>query len=481
MLSPDALALGRVALALVFVVAGLAKLADRTGLARTLVAFGLSPALSPGAALLLPVAELLCAIGLFFSPTARIAAVAAAALLTLFTAAMLVNLRKGRRPDCRCFGQVKAAPIGWDSVSRNVVLAVAAGLVASAGPGEFVAGGTLARWTASFQASSSGVKMAVVYVAVIGAVVGYQLLRPARPARKQRETPRKGAPDPPPEPEVRRVLTTTAAAEEELRVAGGGATTLAAATAGDRPLLVLFVTPGCGACERLLPHVMGLLKAQEALGLVAVSTGKFEAAKEKADGFGLPGMLVPRDAAVPEAFEVTSYPSALLMREGRAESPVAEGGEAVLRLIRKARTPALEVGDPVPSLVLRSLAGGTVDLGVATGTRRVLLFWSPFCATCQEMLPALKTWEASHAPDAPELVLVTSGSPNVNREQGLASTMLHDPRLEIGDRFGIDGTPQAVLIDERGMVASPVAAGAEAVLALASNRPIDGGMTARTP
>lgn len=304
----------------------------------TLTAFGVSPALAPGAALLLPVGELLCATGLLVPLTARIAAVVALALLTLFTAAMLASLRKGRRPDCKCFGQLKAAPIGWGSVSRNVVLAMMAGVVASAGSGD-IAGGALSRWAASFQASSSGVKMAVVYVAVIGAVIGFQLLRPARPAKRRAEPPKKAAAPPPPEPEIRRVLTTAAAAVEDLHRVGGGTTTLAAATAGEQPLLVLFMTPGCGACERLLPHVTGLLAAQDRLRLVPVSTGTFEAAKEKADGLGLPDMLVPRDAAVPEAFEVTSYPSALLMRDGQADSPVAEGGKAVLELIRKATLP----------------------------------------------------------------------------------------------------------------------------------------------
>src|SRR5262249_8779705 len=52
---------------------------------------------------------------------------AAFSLLVIFTGAIGVNLARGRTPDCNCFGQLHAAPIGWSTVARNVALAVVAG------------------------------------------------------------------------------------------------------------------------------------------------------------------------------------------------------------------------------------------------------------------------------------------------------------------------------------------------------------------
>lgn len=54
--------------------------------------------LSPIGACLLPLAELAVAIGLVFPASAWVAAVAAAALLGMFTAAIGLNLARGRGP-----------------------------------------------------------------------------------------------------------------------------------------------------------------------------------------------------------------------------------------------------------------------------------------------------------------------------------------------------------------------------------------------
>ncbi len=50
---------------------------------------------------------------------------------------------------------------------------------------------------------------------------------------------------------------------------------------------------------------------------------------------------------------------------------------------------------------------------------------------------------------------------------GLSSTVLLDQQFAVGSAFGASGTPSAVLVDEEGKVASEVAVGAPAVLALA--------------
>ena len=84
------LLLARILLAIVFVVAGLAKLADR-GSAQALADFGVPRALAAPLGALLPLAELLVALALIPARTAWYGAVGAAALLLIFLAGIAFN------------------------------------------------------------------------------------------------------------------------------------------------------------------------------------------------------------------------------------------------------------------------------------------------------------------------------------------------------------------------------------------------------
>jgi hypothetical protein len=78
------------------------------------------------------------------------------------------------------------------------------------------------------------------------------------------------------------------------------------------------------------------------------------------------------------------------------------------------------------------------------------------------MLPELKEWE-SHAPkEAPNLLVVSTGSVEANRAMGLRSPIVLDQSFGTGSAFGKSGTPSAVMV-KHGKVASPVAVGAQAV------------------
>ena len=68
---------------------------------------------------------------------------------------------------------------------------------------------------------------------------------------------------------------------------------------------------------------------------------------------------------------------------------------------------------------------------------------------------------------APKLVFVSAGTEEVNRQMGLASTVVLDQQFSVGRTFGASGTPSAMLVDAEGKIASEVAVGAPAVLQLA--------------
>jgi peroxiredoxin len=125
-----ALALMRLALALVFGAAGTAKMLDRNGTQDALVAFGVPRALASPASVLLPVVELIIAGGLLLRFSATWAAAVAFALLVAFSAGLANSLMRGRRPPCHCFGQLASAPASWGTIGRNAILAGAAIFVA---------------------------------------------------------------------------------------------------------------------------------------------------------------------------------------------------------------------------------------------------------------------------------------------------------------------------------------------------------------
>jgi uncharacterized membrane protein YphA (DoxX/SURF4 family) len=119
----------------VFAVAGIAKLIDRDGARQAVAAFGVRQPLVAPLATVLPVAELVVALALVVTTTAVPGAAGALVLLGLFIAGVAVNLARGRQPDCRCFGQLHSAPLGYKTLARNATLAALAVLVVVAGPG----------------------------------------------------------------------------------------------------------------------------------------------------------------------------------------------------------------------------------------------------------------------------------------------------------------------------------------------------------
>src|SRR5215207_4891398 len=157
------LLLARLLLASVFVVAGVAKLADRAGSRRAVTDFGVPTALAPALGILLPLAELAVAVALILASSAWWGAVGALVLLLLFVVGIAANLARGRKPECRCFGQLHSEPAGWKTLVRNGVLAAVAGFVVW--EGYRGAGPSAVAWLAGLSAAQ-----------VVGLVFGLALL-----------------------------------------------------------------------------------------------------------------------------------------------------------------------------------------------------------------------------------------------------------------------------------------------------------------
>jgi hypothetical protein len=145
----------------VFAVAGLAKLIDRASVRDAARAFGVPGPLVAPVATALPFAELGVAVALVISASAVAGAIAALVLLGTFITGITISLARGRQPDCRCFGQVHSAPVGWKTLIRNVAFAAAAIFVVAAGPSA-----SLRDWSVSM----SGLEWLALAVAIVLAV-----------------------------------------------------------------------------------------------------------------------------------------------------------------------------------------------------------------------------------------------------------------------------------------------------------------------
>lgn len=150
----------RVALSVVFLVAGSSKLRF-PGFKRIVEAAGIPAKHAGGVATALPRLEIACALLLALGIAVRDVSVLTLAVLVAFTAVVALNLGRGASFDCGCFGSL-SAPIGWSTVGRNVVLALAALLAAASPP-------KLALWPVRVEATvvSTSDAIAVVVVASV--------------------------------------------------------------------------------------------------------------------------------------------------------------------------------------------------------------------------------------------------------------------------------------------------------------------------
>jgi uncharacterized membrane protein YphA (DoxX/SURF4 family) len=162
----------RLAIAVVFLLAGLAKLANLDAFTRAVANYRLLPARAVRpVARALPAAEVAAGVLLLTGVATRLVALALAALLLAFAAAVAVNLRRGRRIDCGCFTGPGPREITWATVARNLAMSAGAVLLAArppaalslwAGPG---AGGHLAGTAAAAAACTALVALCATRLA----------------------------------------------------------------------------------------------------------------------------------------------------------------------------------------------------------------------------------------------------------------------------------------------------------------------------
>jgi peroxiredoxin/uncharacterized membrane protein YphA (DoxX/SURF4 family) len=512
-----ALLIARLVLAAVFILAGLAKLSDLKGSRKAIIDFGLPAVLASPLALLLPLAELGVGAALIPASSAWWGALGALGLLVLFVVGISINLARGRTPECHCFGQLHSAPAGWRTLARNGVLAAIAGFVLWAGYEGGGAGPSAISWLGALSTAQLLTLLGGVVVLCLLAGPWWFLVHLLRQngrllvrleaveasiatggsvvAPSQNGTPVRR--------EAEGLPVGSEAPDFNLSGLHGETLTLEALRSSDKPVMALFTDPGCGPCNAMLPDV-GRWQEEHAhkLTLALISRGEVEENKTKAQEHALKNVLLQKDWEVSESYEVEGTPSAVLIStDGKIASPEAGGDEAIRGLLSyavggrpqlpmqphqhqaegqpcpncgkvHAAAPsvpaALPLGEDAPEVKLPDLEAKTVELTKNfKGQQTLLVFWNPGCGFCQQMLADLREWEDNRPEEAPKLLIVSAGTEEANREQGLSSTVVLDQNFATGRAFGASGTPSAVLVDAEGKVASDIAVGAPAVMELA--------------
>lgn len=486
----------RLFLALVFVVAAVAKVADRDGSRRAVIAFGVPEGLAGLIVWALPLAEILIALALIPLSTAWWGAIAALALLAVFTLGIGVMLARGQSADCHCFGQLHSKPVSWTTLARNVALAGLAVFVVLSGGDN--AGLSAVGWLYDLSAAEAVtllLAVAATGLLATGIVFLRRLLnQQAKLVGEVESLKALLSEEGEPAPVVRNDATFPA---EGLPVGALAPGFALATTAGDRvslddlvargkAVLLLFVGPNCWGCKLLLPTVRVWQRDYSDLLTIAVlSKSTREETEAKMARYEIENLLLDERAEVADDYEAVWTPAAVLIHpNGKIASPIVYGDNAIRSWLRNLvasdqlqaarangngagghrpqlsiRYSVREIGEPAPRFSLKDLAGETVTSEDLLGRPALLLFWHAQCEYCKAMHDDLKRWEEDPPPDAPRLVFIAAGEVEDIREANkdfMSSTLL-DPEFDTAPLFGTKVTPSAILIDGEGRIASSLA------------------------
>lgn len=256
------------------------------------------------------------------------------------------------------------------------------------------------------------------------------------------------------------------------------------------PTVMIFFDPECGYCQQLAPRLGQLPPG--APKMIVMSRGDRDAQRRLAreHRWGAEVLLEP-GWEIATAYRTNATPTAYLIdAEGRIASGLATGVDGVLELIRtgteeKMRSTGLSIrplresrlqrdglpaGTPAPDFTLPDLGGAEHSLAKLRGRRVLLVFSDPACGPCQTLGPPLEALHRRHAGNGLQVLMVSRGELSANREKanehGLTFPVLLQRSWEISRLYAKFATPIGYLIDERGVIASDVAIGAEAILQL---------------
>ncbi|HLZ55688.1 MAG TPA: MauE/DoxX family redox-associated membrane protein [Ktedonosporobacter sp.] len=323
----------RLLLLCIFIVAGLAKIADLGGSRQAFLDFGVPPIFAAPLSVSLPIAEVVVAFALIPAATAWWGALGAGMLLLLFIAAISFNLARGHAPDCHCFGRLYSAPVGWSTLIRTALLAVLAGFIIWYGRANVGLDGT--GWLLSLKTTPLLELGAGILLSGLLVVGTSYLLRRQAPQLSWKNVLKRGVSSDDAGRQARGLPTGTPAPAFRLADLSGKEQTLGAFCAHGKPVLLIFVDPDCRSCNALLPQIARWQHAYVSqLMIVLLSRGIREASQEKNTHSGFTHLVVQEDREVALAYQAEITPAAVLVNtDGTIGSSLALGAQAIGSLI----------------------------------------------------------------------------------------------------------------------------------------------------
>lgn len=481
------LLLSRLFLAAILATAGIAKVLDLKGSETAVRDFGIPEPLVKPFSFILPISEILIALLFFPLSTSWIGAFGALLLLVGFNLGMGYQMAKGNAPDCHCFGQLHTEPVSAKSLIRNGIFAIPALFLVLRGSG------------------GQGPNLVdvriytpeLVFGLILTAGVAGSLLLLKSILKKQSAILRRL--------EILEVISSDGASVErsnagdpndglpigavfpdfELPDVRGRVVSFDDILGQGKAMLFFFVAPTCQPCGALIPEIeKWQVELSDKINFVFISRGtpdeniaKFPSGTEKT-------FLLQRDREFQEQIYAKWTPSALLVNaDGRIASHIASGDSAIRSMIEKLRTENLDdpffyfaidregqrtpkIGELVPDFELNDIEGRTVRANELQGKPTLVTFWSLTCPHCRDMAEQIKEWEKNRGVDDPNLLLFSDGDAEDHRDVGISSPILIDDEHKTALKFGMQGTPSGVLIDENGRIVSETAIGAASIWAL---------------
>jgi len=472
----------RLALTVVFWVSGIGKVVDPAGTRRAIEGFGLSSGLARIGARALPVAEIGVGALLLGSSTAWWGSLGALALLAAFCVAIGVNLRRGRAPDCHCFGQLHSEPVSAKTLVRNTALAVPAILVVVAGwtdpgpsavawladlrPSEAILAGVCAVLTACLVAMAGVMRRLVAGQRELAeSVAAMERLVDARDDGRTSlraaaaQTP-KGLP------------FGAVAPDGRLTSRRGDEVTLGDLAKDHRVMALVFVSQSCSPCRELLPKLDRWQREWSGrLPLIVVAPGSRDANATLLADYPHLGLYVAGDAPVGMSYRAPWTPAAVVVSNGRIASETMFGLADIESLLTTAAAGAQlapsdsKIGSPAPVFAGVDDGGQPITSHTFAAGPTALLYWSSTCGFCSAMAGELGAWADQQPSRVPRLLLISQKTDPIPHRFG-AEAVIVDVAGDIVRAFGFTGTPSALLVAADGTIASSMCVGREDVKSL---------------
>lgn len=263
-----------------------------------------------------------------------------------------------------------------------------------------------------------------------------------------------------------------------------------------RSVLLVFFNPQCGFCQQMAPDLAALGSGSSGVVPLVVTEGTVEANQDwvRQSGVQCP-VVLQRQREVAELYQTNATPTGYLIdAQGNIASPLTAGAEGLLSLAQSRNTDVaatsrngrgkqdkgldaskinrngLKAGAKAPAFNLRRLDGGQLALKELRGRRVLLVFSDPQCGPCEGL--ALRLEEIHRRSDRVQILMISRGDAELNRrkvaQSSLSFAVVLQKEWEISQLYGMFATPIGYLIDERGILLSDVAVGAEPILNLLS-------------